>query len=88
MAMQHTKIAATTNRYTVAKALEKFASMIWAGPQNPPMASLKSGIAISVAHRKMAPMTKAPITEPSTALGASLRGSFVSSARVDAVSNP
>ena len=33
-------------------------------------------------------MTNAPITEYSTALGAARRGSLVSSARVEAVSNP
>src|ERR1700677_4786657 len=63
---QQTKIAAeTTNRYRVAKPVEKLGSMIAAGP-----------------------MTNAPITENSTALGAARRGSLVSSASVDAVSKP
>ena len=72
----------------MANALEKLASMICAGPQKFEMASLKLGMAMRVAHRKMAPMMNAPITEASTALGASRRGSRVSSASVDAVSNP
>ena len=36
----------------------------------------------------MPPMTKAPPTEASTAWGALRRGSFVSSASVEAVSKP
>ena len=46
------------------------------------------GMAIKVPQRKMAPMTNAPMIDAMTALGASRRGSFVSSARVEAVSNP
>ena len=51
-------------------------------------AAFRFGIAISVPHRKIAPMMSAPTIDPITAFGASLRGSFVSSASVDAVSNP
>ena len=47
-----------------------------------------SGTAISTPHRKIAPMMNAPITDASTAFGASWRGLRVSSASVDAVSNP
>jgi hypothetical protein len=43
---------------------------------------------MSVARRKMPPMTKAPATEDNTALGALRRGSLVSSASVEAVSKP
>ena len=46
------------------------------------------GTAISTPHRKIAPMMNAPITDASTAFGASCRGLRVSSASVDAVSNP
>src|SRR5205807_760127 len=75
IARQQTKIAAaTTSRYTVEKPFEKFASMICAGPQEPLIAAGMSGIAISVAQRKIPPITNAPMTEASTAFGASLRG--------------
>src|SRR5579872_268420 len=84
---QQTKMAAeTTNRYRVAKPVEKFASMIAAGPNAPLTADPMFGIATSVPSRKTPPMMNAPITEYSTALGALRRGSLVSSARVDAVS--
>ena len=43
---------------------------------------------MSSAHRKIAPMTNAPITEPMTALGRLAARIFVSSASVEAVSNP
>ena len=89
IARQQTKIAAaTTSRYTVANAFEKFASMICAGTNAPLIAAPMSGTAIKVAQRKTAPTTKAPTTEARTALGASRRGSLVSSASVDAVSKP
>ena len=89
IARQQTKIAAeTTSKYVVANAFEKFASMICAGPKAPLIAEPMFGTAISVAQRKMAPTTKAPTTEARTALGASRRGSLVSSASVDAVSKP
>ena len=39
-------------------------------------------------QRKTTPITNAPATDASTALGASRFGLWVSSARVDAVSNP
>ena len=63
-------------------------SMIACGPKNPATASPMFGTAISTPHRKIAPMMKAPITDASTAFGASCRGFLVSSASVDAVSNP
>ena len=63
-------------------------SMMTAGPKKPATASLMFGTAMSSPHRKIAPITKAPATEPSTALGASCRGLWVSSASVEAVSNP
>src|ERR1700735_1373465 len=86
---QQTKIAAeTTNRYRVAKPVEKFASMIAAGPNAPFTAAPMFGIAIRVPSRKTPPMTNAPTTENRTALGALRRGSRVSSASVDAVSKP
>src|SRR6266567_3423622 len=89
IAMQHTKIAAeTTSRYTVANALEKFAWMMVCGPAMVGMNFEVLGIAMSVPHRKIAPMTNAPMMEAMTALGASRLGSLVSSERVEAVSNP
>src|SRR6266487_1913629 len=71
-----------------SNAFEKFASMICAGPNAPLIAAPMLGTAINVAQRKIAPTTKAPMTEARTALGASRRGSRVSSASVDAVSKP
>ena len=89
MARQQMKIAAETmNRYVVARALLKFASMIVWAPKRPPTASFMFGMAINVPSRKIAPMTKAPMIEARTALGASRLGSFVSSASVEAVSKP
>src|ERR1700729_2045816 len=86
---QQTKIAAeTTNRYSVAKPVEKFASMIAAGPNAPFTAAPMFGIAIRVPSRNTPPMMNAPTTENRTALGALRRGSRVSSASVDAVSKP
>ena len=86
---QQTKIAAeTTSRYRVAKPVEKFASMICAGPYAPFTAAPMFGIATSVPSRNTPPMMNAPITENSTALGAARRGSRVSSDSVDAVSKP
>src|ERR1700730_6169472 len=86
---QQTKIAAdTTNRYKVAKPVEKFASMIGTGPYAPFTAAPMFGIATSVPSRNTPPMMNAPITENSTALGAARRGSRVSSASVEAVSKP
>ena len=73
---QQTKIAAdTTSRYTVAKPVEKFASMICAGPYAPFTAAPIFGIATSTPSRNTPPMMNAPITENSTALGAARRGS-------------
>src|SRR5437762_3074251 len=89
MAMQHTKMAAdTTNRYTVERPFDRTESMMVPGPKKPAMALFRFGIAISVPHRKTTPMRNAPTTDPNTALGASCRGSRVSSASVEAVSNP
>ena len=86
---QQTKIAAeTTSRNTVENALPKFASMMFAGPKPPLIAAPRFGIASRQAKRNTAPITNAPITEASTAFGASVRGLRVSSASVDAVSNP
>src|SRR6266851_4290076 len=86
---QQTKIAAeTTSRYTVAKPVEKFASMIAAGPNAPFTAAPMFGIATSVPSRNTLSFMDAPTTENSTALGAARRGSRVSSASVDAVSKP
>src|SRR5208282_1374934 len=86
---QQTKIAAeTTNRYRVAKPVEKFASMICAGPHAFFTATPMFGIATSVPSRNTPPMMNAPITEYSTALGAARRGSRVSSDSVEAVSKP
>src|SRR6478735_1430176 len=86
---QQTKIAAdTTSRYRVANGVEKFASMICAGPQASFTAVPMFGIATSVPSRNTPPMMNAPITEYSTALGAARRGSLVSSDSVDAVSKP
>ena len=62
--------------------------MMVAGPKNPATASPMLGTATSTPHRKIAPITNAPATEPSTAFGASCLGLRVSSASVDAVSNP
>src|SRR6266699_895012 len=91
--MQQMKIAAdTTKRYTVANADERFSSMMFWGPMALGMAlatvALRSGTAIRVPHRKIAPMMSAPSRDMMTARGASRRGSLVSSASVDAVSNP
>src|SRR5436309_3977659 len=89
IARQQMKMAAaTTTRYVVARALFRLASMIVCGPNSPVTAFFRSGMAISVPHKKKAPMMNAPVIEARTALGASLLGSRVSSARVDAVSNP
>src|ERR1700733_5145105 len=89
MDRQQTKIAAeTTNRYRVAKPVEKFASMIWAGPYPSFTAVPRFGIATSVPTRNTPPMMNAPITENSTALGAARRGSRVSAPRAEAVSKP
>ena len=52
------------------------------------IAACRFGIATSVPSRNTPPMTNAPMTENSTALGAARRGSRVSSASVDAVSKP
>ena len=52
------------------------------------MAAFRLGIAIKVPQRKIVPITNAPAIDDRTARGASLRGSFVSSARVEAVSKP
>jgi hypothetical protein len=79
----------TTARYVVANAFEKFASITAAGPSallTPPES--EPGIAIRIAQMKMPPITNAPMIEKSTAFGASLRGFFVSSASVAAVSKP
>ena len=51
-------------------------------------ASPMLGTAIRTPQRKIAPITNDPITEAMTAFGAPARGFRVSSARVDAVSNP
>src|SRR5580698_11272732 len=68
---QHTKIAAeTTSRYRVANGVEKLASMIAAGPNAPLTAAPMFGIATRVPSRNTPPITNAPITENSTALGA------------------
>src|SRR5947209_14748296 len=86
---QQTKMAAdTTSKKTVEKALLKLASMIALGPKPPLIASGRFGIASRQAKRKTAPITKAPMTDASTALGAWVRGLRVSSASVDAVSKP
>src|SRR5205823_12835532 len=86
---QQTKIAAeTTSRKTVEKALLKLASMIALGPKPPLIAPGRFGIASRQAKRNTAPITNAPMTDPSTALGASVRGLRVSSASVEAVSKP
>src|SRR5271157_6355769 len=86
---QQTKIAAeTTSRYRVAKPVEKFASMICAGPHAFFTATPRWGIATSVPSRNTPPMMNAPITENSTALGAARRGARVSSDSVEAVSKP
>ena len=63
-------------------------SMMVGGEAKPLTASDMFGMAINTPHRKIAPMTNAPITDPSTAFGASDRGLRVSSASVEAVSNP
>src|SRR5579864_2541026 len=89
IARQQTKIAAeTTRRNTVENALPKFASMICAGPHPSLIAVCMSGIPSSIAYRKIPPITNAPMTDPMTALGASVLGLFVSSDSVDAVSKP
>ena len=72
----------------VANGVEKFASMMAAGPNAPLTAALIFGMATSVPSRNTPPMMNAPITENSTALGAARRGSLVSSDNVDAVSKP
>src|SRR5947207_6610893 len=82
---QQTKIAAeTTSRKTVENALLKLASMIALGPKPPLIAPGRFGIASRQAKRNTAPITNAPMTDPSTALGASVRGLRVSSASVEA----
>src|SRR4051812_45849415 len=88
--MQHTKIAADTiSRYRVEPKLDMTDSITCCGPvANEVTAAPMSGTAMRTPQRNTAPITNAPITEPSTALGASTRGLRVSSARVDAVSNP
>ena len=89
IARQQTKIAAaTTSRNTVENPLPKLASMMAAGPKPPLIAVPRFGIASRQAYRNTAPITNAPITEASTAFGASVRGFFVSSASVEAVSKP
>src|SRR6516162_2858882 len=89
MDRQQTKIAAeTTNRYRVAKPVEKLAWMMLEGPHAFFTAKGRFGMATSVPSRNTPPMMNAPITEYSTALGAERRGSLVSSASVAAVSNP
>ena len=74
----------------MASALERLAWMISGGEMPPAATTLSSepGTAISIAHRKMKPTMNAAATEPSTARGATRRGSFVSSASVEAVSKP
>ena len=72
----------------MANGVEKLASMMAAGPYAPLIAVPRLGMATSVPSRNTPPMTNAPITEYSTALGAARRGSLVSSDRVDAVSKP
>src|SRR5271170_7078103 len=73
---QQTKIAAeTTKRYRVANPVEKFASMICAGPYPSFTAVPRFGMATSTPTRNTPPMMKAPITENRTALGAFRRGS-------------
>src|SRR5260370_33992967 len=60
---QQTKIAAeTTSRYTVAKPVEKLASMIAAGPNAPFTAAAMFGIATSVPSRNTPPVMNAPMT--------------------------
>src|SRR5919204_4309255 len=89
IARQQTKIAAETTIRNAADIAEpKFDSMMFAGPNPPLMASGRLWIPSSMQKRKTAPITNAPITDAITAFGASRRGSLVSSARVDAVSNP
>src|SRR5438445_11165688 len=86
---QQTKMAAeTTSRKTVENALLKLASIIELGPKPPVIASGRFGIASRQAKRNTAPITNAPMTDASTALGASVRGLRVSSASVEAVSKP
>ena len=88
--MQQTKIAAdTTSRYSVVPAWVMTSAMIVPGDvASPAASSAMLGAAINTPHRKIAPITNAPITDASTAFGASARGFRVSSARVDAVSKP
>src|SRR5579862_1526427 len=89
IARQQTKIAAATvSRKTVENPFEKFASMMLAGPKPLLMASWRFGIASRHANRNTAPITNAPITDASTARGASRLGLRVSSLRVEAVSKP
>ena len=87
---QHTKkiAATTTKRYRVAPN-------VLVRPRSPagPVANRRDrlahvGTAISTPHRKIAPMMNEPITDAITAFGAPTRGFRVSSARVDALSNP
>src|SRR5215831_15237719 len=91
---QQTKMAAqTTSRYSVANPVEKFASMMSAGPRpRPPFAAIAlcrlPGIATRVPRRNTPPMMNAPMTAYRTALGAARRGSRVSSDSVAAVSKP
>ena len=47
----------------MANAGEKLASMIWAGPQAPLIATPMLGIAISVPSRNTPPMMNAPTIE-------------------------
>src|SRR5215467_7746288 len=68
MDRQQTKIAAeTTNRYNVANAVGKLASITFAGDQpKPPLpviAVCRFGIATSVPSRKTPPMMNAPTIE-------------------------
>ena len=72
----------------MANAVEKLASMIWAGPYPSLTAVPRFGMATSAPSRNTPPMMNAPITEYSTALGAARRGSLVSSESVEAVSKP
>src|SRR5690348_17669731 len=91
---QQTKMAAqTTSRYIVANPVEKFASMMCAGPRPAPLFAVIApcrlpGIATRVPSRNTPPMMNAPMTAYRTALGAARRGSLVSSASVEAVSKP
>ena len=62
--------------------------IVWGNDARDFAESAMLGSAIRMPHRKMAPITNAPITDARTAFGASARGFLVSSASVDAVSKP